>query len=49
MTNTTAAPTGDYHEMNRLMSLMTGDEKHGPAATSSPTRARQGWNSCTPW
>ncbi|MFE4798698.1 transketolase [Streptomyces sp. NPDC056708] len=35
MTNTTAAPTGDYRDMNRLMSLMTGDEKHGPAATST--------------
>ncbi|MFI6728357.1 transketolase [Streptomyces sp. R-74717] len=35
MTNTTAAPRGDYRDMNRLMSLMTGDEKHGPAATST--------------
>ncbi|MFD4947404.1 transketolase [Streptomyces sp. NPDC058239] len=35
MTNTTAAPMGDYRDMNRLMSLMTGDEKHGPAATST--------------
>ncbi|WP_093897002.1 transketolase [Streptomyces sp. Ncost-T10-10d] len=35
MTNTAAAPTGDYRDMNRLMSLMTGDEKHGPAATST--------------
>ncbi|MFC9621961.1 transketolase [Streptomyces sp. NPDC056930] len=33
--NTAAAPTGDYRDMNRLMSLMTGDEKHGPAATST--------------
>jgi transketolase len=24
-----------YHELRRLMSLMTGDEKHGPAATST--------------
>ncbi|MFJ1551015.1 transketolase [Streptomyces sp. NPDC088246] len=35
MANTTAAPTGDHRDMNRLMSLMTGDEKHGPAATST--------------
>ncbi|MFE3899741.1 transketolase [Streptomyces sp. NPDC059153] len=35
MTNTAAALTGDYRDMNRLMSLMTGDEKHGPAATST--------------
>ncbi|WP_327371482.1 transketolase [Streptomyces sp. NBC_01217] len=35
MTNTTAVRTGDYRDMNRLMSLMTGDEKHGPAATST--------------
>ncbi|WP_326769275.1 transketolase [Streptomyces sp. NBC_01591] len=35
MTNTTAAPARDYRDMNRLMSLMTGDEKHGPAATST--------------
>ncbi|MET9663472.1 transketolase [Streptomyces sp. NPDC006510] len=35
MTNTTAAPAREYRDMNRLMSLMTGDEKHGPAATST--------------
>ncbi|MFJ8854830.1 transketolase [Streptomyces sp. NPDC102437] len=38
MTNTTAAPARDHHSMNRLMNLMsrmTGDEKHGPAATST--------------
>lgn len=35
MTNTTAAPAHDHRDMNRLMSLMTGDEKHGPAATST--------------
>ncbi|MFE4331029.1 transketolase [Streptomyces sp. NPDC056831] len=35
MANTTGAPTGDHRDMNRLMSLMTGDEKHGPAATST--------------
>ncbi|MFJ1622490.1 transketolase [Streptomyces sp. NPDC088190] len=34
MTNSTAA-SRDYRDMNRLMSLMTGDEKHGPAATST--------------
>ncbi|MFE2021768.1 transketolase [Streptomyces sp. NPDC059499] len=36
MTNTTAAqPVHGYGDLNRLMSLMTGDEKHGPAATST--------------
>ncbi|MFB7212928.1 transketolase [Streptomyces sp. NPDC056255] len=38
MTNTTAAPARDHRSMNRLMNLMsrmTGDEKHGPAATST--------------
>ncbi|MCX5107918.1 transketolase [Streptomyces sp. NBC_00378] len=38
MTNTTAAPARDHRSMHRLMnlmSLMTGDEKHGPAATST--------------
>ncbi|MFD4689628.1 transketolase [Streptomyces sp. NPDC058463] len=36
MTNTTAAaPVHGYSDLNRLMSLMTGDEKHGPAATST--------------
>ncbi|MFF1961281.1 transketolase [Streptomyces sp. NPDC058220] len=32
-TATTAAP--GYPELNRLLALMTGDEKHGPAATST--------------
>ncbi len=31
---TPAPPTG-YDDLPRLMSLMTGDEKHGPAATST--------------
>ncbi|MFD0340100.1 transketolase [Streptomyces sp. NPDC127117] len=35
MTNTTDAPARDHRDMNRLMSLMTGAEKHGPAATST--------------
>ncbi|MEU3216980.1 transketolase [Streptomyces sp. NPDC006971] len=35
MTRTTVTTTGHYGDMNRLMSLMTGDEKHGPAATST--------------
>lgn len=35
MTNTTAAPASAYRDLPRLMSLMTGDEKHGPAATST--------------
>ncbi|MEV6164966.1 transketolase [Streptomyces sp. NPDC052052] len=35
MTYTPTAPMGGYRDMNRLMSLMTGDEKHGPAATST--------------
>ncbi|MFE6668199.1 transketolase [Streptomyces sp. NPDC057697] len=35
MTNSTAAAARGHHELNRLMSLMTGDEKHGPAATST--------------
>ncbi|MES9508892.1 transketolase [Streptomyces sp. NPDC000609] len=35
MTNSTATASRDYRDMNRLMSLMTGDEKHGPAATST--------------
>ncbi|MFH8346643.1 transketolase [Streptomyces sp. NPDC018045] len=39
MTNTTmhgaAARDADFAELPRLMSLMTGDEKHGPAATST--------------
>ncbi|MEU1469318.1 transketolase [Streptomyces sp. NPDC005761] len=35
MTNTTTAPAPAYRDLPRLMSLMTGDEKHGPAATST--------------
>ncbi|MFH9493277.1 MULTISPECIES: transketolase [Streptomyces] len=35
MTNTTHAPAYGYDDLHRLMSLMTGDEKHGPAATST--------------
>ncbi|MFI8887057.1 transketolase [Streptomyces sp. NPDC053813] len=35
MRNSTATASRDYRDMNRLMSLMTGDEKHGPAATST--------------
>ncbi|MFE9857321.1 transketolase [Streptomyces sp. NPDC005780] len=35
MTNTTAVRTSAYRDLSRLMSLMTGDEKHGPAATST--------------
>ncbi|MFF9570022.1 transketolase [Streptomyces sp. NPDC014685] len=35
MTNKTTARTPDHRDMNRLMGLMTGDEKHGPAATST--------------
>lgn len=37
MTNSTGAGlrTHGYTDLNRLMSLMTGDEKHGPAATST--------------
>ncbi|MEU9849442.1 transketolase [Streptomyces sp. NPDC047985] len=35
MTRTTVTTTGHYDDMNRLMSLMTGDEKHGSAATST--------------
>lgn len=35
MTQTTAAPAPAYRDLHRLMSLMTGDEKHGPAATST--------------
>lgn len=27
--------TGDYADLPRLMAMMTGDEKHGPAATST--------------
>ncbi|MFE7521079.1 transketolase [Streptomyces halstedii] len=35
MTNTTHTPVYGYDDLHRLMSLMTGDEKHGPAATST--------------
>ncbi|MFH8404133.1 transketolase [Streptomyces sp. NPDC018019] len=39
MTNTTTdtvpSPQTDFAALPRLMSLMTGDEKHGPAATST--------------
>ncbi|MEE1794767.1 transketolase [Streptomyces sp. BE308] len=35
MTHTTAAPIRGYRDLNRLISLMTGDEKHGPAAHST--------------
>ncbi|MFI6965792.1 transketolase [Streptomyces sp. NPDC050255] len=35
MTNTTAVRASAYRDLSRLMSLMTGDEKHGPAATST--------------
>jgi transketolase len=31
----TAAPVRTYGDLRPLMSLMTGDEKHGPAATST--------------
>ncbi|GGZ20442.1 transketolase [Streptomyces nitrosporeus] len=35
MTDTPEAPVYGYDDLHRLMSLMTGDEKHGPAATST--------------
>ncbi|ORT56580.1 hypothetical protein [Streptomyces sp. CB03238] len=36
MTNTAVTSArADVGELNRLMALMTGDEKHGPAATST--------------
>ncbi|MEU4096510.1 transketolase [Streptomyces sp. NPDC026673] len=35
MTPTGAKTAYDYDDLRRLMSLMTGDEKHGPAATST--------------
>ncbi|MET9594351.1 transketolase [Streptomyces sp. NPDC006516] len=35
MTATIPAPPHGYDDLGRLMSLMTGDEKHGPAATST--------------
>ncbi|MEN8654435.1 transketolase [Streptomyces sp. 21So2-11] len=35
MTNTATPTVHGYRDLNRLMALMTGDEKHGPAATST--------------
>src|SRR3954454_21384118 len=35
MTTTTAARSYTYDDLDRLMSLMTGDEKHDAAATST--------------
>ncbi|MFE4858513.1 transketolase [Streptomyces sp. NPDC056670] len=35
MSSTSADTAYDYDDLQRLMSLMTGDEKHGPAATST--------------
>ncbi|MFD5876872.1 transketolase [Streptomyces sp. NPDC060322] len=35
MTHTTSLPVHGFDELDRLMGLMTGDEKHGPAATST--------------
>ncbi|MCB5164051.1 transketolase [Streptomyces bambusae] len=35
MTQTTAQTTYGYQDLGPLMGLMTGDEKHGPAATST--------------
>ncbi|MFF7674263.1 transketolase [Actinacidiphila glaucinigra] len=35
MTPTSADTAYGYDDLRRLMSLMTGDEKHGPAATST--------------
>ncbi|MET9670605.1 transketolase [Streptomyces sp. NPDC006475] len=35
MTLTSTDTMGDLDDLHRLMSLMTGDEKHGPAATST--------------
>ncbi|MEU1211597.1 transketolase [Streptomyces sp. NPDC005791] len=35
LTHTPTPPVHGYDELDRLMSLMTGDEKHGPAATST--------------
>ncbi|MER5555390.1 transketolase [Streptomyces sp. NPDC002793] len=34
-TNIPSPPLHDYDDLDRLMSLMTGDEKHSPAATST--------------
>ncbi|MER7001198.1 transketolase [Streptomyces sp. NPDC000410] len=35
MTPTGLTSTRDHQDLSRLMALMTGDEKHGPAATST--------------
>ncbi|MFC5799914.1 transketolase [Streptomyces formicae] len=35
MTTTGLTTTRGYQDLTRLMALMTGDEKHGPAATST--------------
>lgn len=35
LTGEKTAPHYGYHDLPRLMALMTGDEKHGPAATST--------------
>ncbi|MFJ4857157.1 transketolase [Streptomyces sp. NPDC088730] len=35
MTHTTTGPAAAYRDLHRLMSLMTGDEKHDTAATST--------------
>ncbi|MEU8709746.1 transketolase [Streptomyces sp. NPDC048565] len=35
LTDTVPPPPHGYDALDRLMSLMTGDEKHGPAATST--------------
>lgn len=35
MTKTAVAPGHDLQNLRRLLALMTGDEKHGPAATST--------------
>ncbi|MFD7285402.1 transketolase [Streptomyces sp. NPDC059863] len=35
MTTTEMTSVAGYEDLNRLLALMTGDEKHGPAATST--------------
>ncbi|MFJ9211889.1 transketolase, N-terminal section [Streptomyces sp. L-9-10] len=35
MTTTEMTSVAGYQDLNRLLALMTGDEKHGPAATST--------------
>ncbi|MFE4641149.1 transketolase, partial [Streptomyces sp. NPDC056730] len=35
MTTTEMTSVTGYQDLNRLLALMTGDEKHGPAATST--------------